>query len=339
MQTPAGAELADSGTQAILTDFFAAAFNPTTLIRYSHVICAVIIMGAFIAMAVAAWYLHKKDHEVFAMRAIKIGAVIATVSCCLMMVTAHSSAVVVSEEQPTKFAMMEGMYDDEVPPLYALGWVDEQSQEVITPFAIPGGTSFLATGNFETEYKGLNSLSQTQDYSAIDVESMPVNLVFQSYHLMVIMFGLLALTLLLVLIFTFKGGSIKNKKWLQWLVIISPIFAFLAIQSGWATAEFGRQPWLVYPSTSGPDGVSLLTANGVSLSVSGPELIITIVLFVLVYLILLIAWARIVARFIKQGPGSETQAVSSNESESFVAGASCAASSLSDSTNSNGEGA
>lgn len=338
MQTPAGAALSDSGSQAILTNFFAAAFNPSTLIRYSHVICAVLIMGAFVAMAVAAWYMHKKNHEKFAMRAMKIGAIVATVSCCAMLVTAHSSAVVVSEEQPTKFAMMEGMYTNEVPPLYAVGWVDEENQEVITPFAIPGGTSFLATGNFTTEYQGLNELAQTDKYSAIDPETMPVNLVFQSYHLMVAMFGLMALTLLLALIFTFKGGKrakqagaagttagatgapITRMKWLQWLIIISPAFAVLAIQAGWATAEFGRQPWVVYPSTTGPDGVSLLTADGISLAVSGPELIATIVLFVLIYLILLIAWARIVARFIKQGPVD-------NESSAAVAGASTASAS------------
>lgn len=331
MQTPAGAALSDSGSQAILTNFFAAAFNPSTLIRYSHVICAVLIMGAFVAMAVAAWYMHKKNHEKFAMRAMKIGAIVATVSCCAMLVTAHSSAVVVSEEQPTKFAMMEGMYTNEVPPLYAVGWVDEENQEVITPFAIPGGTSFLATGNFTTEYQGLNELAQTDKYSAIDPETMPVNLVFQSYHLMVAMFGLMALTLLLALIFTFKkskgakagaqagatGAPITRMKWLQWLIIISPAFAVLAIQAGWATAEFGRQPWVVYPSTTGPDGVSLLTADGISLAVSGSELIATIVLFVLIYLTLLIAWARIVARFIKQGPVD-------NESSAAVAGASTA---------------
>lgn len=207
MQTPGGAELADEGTRAVLTNFFAAAFNPSTLTRYSHVICAVLIMGAFMTMAVAAWYMHKKDHEKFALRAMKIGSIVATISCACMLVTAHSSAVVVSEEQPTKFAMMEGMYEDEVPPLYAIGWVDEANEQVIAPFAIPGGTSFLATGNWDTEYQGLNSLAETEDYSAIDPETMPVNLVFQSYHLMVAMFGLMALTLLLALIFTFKGGS------------------------------------------------------------------------------------------------------------------------------------
>ncbi len=36
MQTPAGAELASDGSKAIITDFFAAAFNPSTAARYSH---------------------------------------------------------------------------------------------------------------------------------------------------------------------------------------------------------------------------------------------------------------------------------------------------------------
>ncbi len=324
MQTPAGAELSAAGTQAILTDFFAAAFNPTTLVRYSHVICAVLIMGAFITMAVAAWYMHKNEHESFSMRAMKIGAVVATISCCAMLVTAHSSAVVVSEEQPTKFAMMEGMYENEVPPLYAIGWVDEESQEVIAPIAIPGGTSFLATGTWDTEFKGLNELTASGDYADADVADMPVNVVFQSYHMMVAMFILMGITLLLVLIFTFKGGSIRKKRWLQWLVIIAPLFAVIAIQAGWWTAEFGRQPWLVYPSVTGPDGVELLTANGISLAVSGPELIITIVLFVVVYLILLIACARIVAKFIKEGP-VEKEKVATQGATSFVGSGSASA--------------
>lgn len=135
MQTPGGAELADEGTRAVLTNFFAAAFNPSTLTRYSHVICAVLIMGAFMTMAVRHGICTRRIHEKFALRAMKIGSIVATISCACMLVTAHSSAVVVSEEQPTKFAMMEGMYEDEVPPLYAIGWVDEANEQVIAPFA------------------------------------------------------------------------------------------------------------------------------------------------------------------------------------------------------------
>ena len=55
MQTPAGAELASDGSKAIITDFIAAAFNPSTLPRYTHVVVALLILGSFAAMCVGAW--------------------------------------------------------------------------------------------------------------------------------------------------------------------------------------------------------------------------------------------------------------------------------------------
>ena len=315
MQTPAGAELAADGSKAIITDFLAAAFNPSTLPRYTHVVVALLIMGAFASMCVGAWYLLKGKHTDFAMKTVKIGAAVGMVASCAMIVTAHSSAVEVSQEQPTKLAMMEGMYGDEVPPLYAFGWVDEENQQVITPFAIPGGTSFLATGTWDTEYQGLNSLAQTDKYADVDVANMPVNLVFQSYHLMVAMYGLIMLTVILALVFTLRGGRIRTMRWLQKLLVVAPLFPPIAIQVGWITAEVGRQPWVVYPSTSGPDGVALLTQNAISQSVSAPELLTTLALFIAVYVFLFVGWARVISHFIKRGPVADSETNAAKEGE------------------------
>ena len=302
MQTPAGAELAADGSKAVITDFLAAAFNPSTLPRYTHVVVALLILGAFASLAVGAWYLLRDKHADFAMKTIRVGAVVGIVASCALIVTAHSSAVEVSQEQPTKLAMMEGMYGDEVPPLYAFGWVDEENQQVITPFSIPGGTSFLATGTWDAQYQGLNSLAQTEKYGDMDVADLPVNLVFQSYHLMVAMYGLIMITAILAVVFSLRGGRIRSMRWLQKLLLVSPLFPFIAIQVGWITAEVGRQPWVVYPSTSGPDGVSLLTNNAISQSVSAPELLLTLALFAAVYVFLFIGWARVISRFIERGP-------------------------------------
>lgn len=301
MQTPAGAELAADGSRAVITDFLAAAFNPSTLPRYGHTVTALLVMGAFVAMAIGGYYLLKKRHQDFAMKAVKIGSIVGIVATCGLLFFAHSSAVEVAEEQPTKLAMMEGMYDSEVPPLYAFGWVDEESQEVLSPIAIPGGTSFLATGTWDTEYMGLNELAETEQYADLSVEDLPVNLVFQSYHLMVMLFGLILITVVLALIFQ-RGGKLKDKRWLQRLLFVSPLFPFFAIVTGWVTAEIGRQPWVVYPSTSGPEGVSLLTSDAISQSVSPVEVLVTIVLFTLIYLFIFVAYVRIVAHFIKKGP-------------------------------------
>ena len=321
MQTPAGAELAADGSKAVITDFLAAAFNPSTLPRYTHVVVALLILGAFASLAVGAWYLLRGKHADFAMKTIRIGAVVGIVASCALIVTAHSSAVEVSQEQPTKLAMMEGMYDNEVPPLYAFGWVDEENQQVITPFSIPGGTSFLATGTWDTQYQGLNSLAQTEKYGDMDVADLPVNLVFQSYHLMVAMYGLIMITAILAVVFSLRGGRIRSMRWLQKLLLVSPLFPFIAIQVGWITAEVGRQPWVVYPSTSGPDGVSLLTNNAISQSVSAPELLLTLTLFAAVYVFLFIGWARVISRFIERGPvGDAAPAANATDNDAVKEG-------------------
>jgi cytochrome d ubiquinol oxidase subunit I len=117
---------------------------------------------------------------------------------------------------------------------------------------------------------------------------------------MVAMSGVLVLLLALTA-FALARKKLQSWKWLQKLLVIAPIFPFAAIEAGWFTAELGRQPWVVYPSTTGPDGVSLLTQNAAS-ALTGPELLITIALFVVIYLFLIVAWARICAKFIKQGP-------------------------------------
>ncbi|MCI0470916.1 MAG: cytochrome ubiquinol oxidase subunit I, partial [Candidatus Aminicenantes bacterium] len=70
MQTPAGFELV--GGRAVLTDFFAAAVNRSTFIRYFHTMIGGWITGALFTAAVAAWYLLKNKHVEYAKRLVKI---------------------------------------------------------------------------------------------------------------------------------------------------------------------------------------------------------------------------------------------------------------------------
>ena len=299
MQTPAGAELSADGSKAVMTDFLAAAFNPTTGLRYFHVITAALVMGGLVAVSIAAYrFLKGRDLE-FAKKTLKTGAVVTLVATLALFVSAHSTALGVWNEQPTKLAAMEGQYEDEAVPLYLFGWVNE-GDESVAGIALPGFTSILATGSPDTEYPGLNTLAESEQYGALDTSQLPVNAIFQVYHLMVAVSGVLALLLILVLV-GMKTGKFGEWKWLQKLMVIAPIFP-LAIEAGWFTAELGRQPWVVYPASHAPAGVELLTNEAYSHSVTAPEMWLTIVLFCAIYLLLFVAWARIVTRFIKAGP-------------------------------------
>ena len=300
MQTPAGAELSADGSKAVLTDFFAAAFNPTTGLRYFHVVTAALALGGLVAISIAAYHYLKGRNLHFAQKTLSTGVAVALIATCALFISAHSTAVGVWNEQPTKLAAMEGQYEDEAAPLYLFGWVDEGNEQVLG-LGIPGFTSILATGSPDTVYPGLNTLAETDQYAALDPAEVPVNAIFQVYHLMVAISGILALVLVLVLV-GMKTKKIREWKWLQKLLIIAPVFPLAAIEAGWFTAELGRQPWIVYPSAHAPEGVELLTNEAYSHAVTAPEMWITIVLFCAIYLLLFVAWVRMMSKFVKAGP-------------------------------------
>ena len=149
MQTPAGYKIVETaaGRKAELTNFFAAALNPSTLPRYFHTVDSVLITGGFIAAAIGAWYYRKGRDAAFAKSSITIGLGIALVTSIIMLPLGHWQAVEVVDNQPEKAAAMEGHWDTGPMDLGIIGWVNVD-QGTTTSLAIPGGVSFLASGNF-----------------------------------------------------------------------------------------------------------------------------------------------------------------------------------------------
>ncbi len=46
-------------------------------------------------------------------------------------------------------------------------------------------------------------------------------------------------------LYCWKKKKLEKAKWVLWGLIISVIFPQIANQTGWMTAEIGRQPWVV----------------------------------------------------------------------------------------------
>src|SRR3990172_1734353 len=179
-QTPAGHHIvqAHSGLRAEIVSFWQMGFNPSSLDRISHVYMGAWQAGAFFVLSVSAWYLIKKKHPEFARASFKIALVLAALASLLQLVTGHQSAVGVSVHQPAKLAAMEAHYAENEPaPLYLFGWVNERQQRVQFGVKIPGLLSYLVYGNSAKPLTGLNSFPED--------ERPPVQIVFQSYHLMV----------------------------------------------------------------------------------------------------------------------------------------------------------
>jgi cytochrome d ubiquinol oxidase subunit I len=287
-QTPAGHHIVQHGgsARAEIVDFWAMVLNPSTLDRISHTLMGAWQAGAFLVLSISAYYLLKKVHQDFARASIKVALVVATVSSLLQLVTGHSSAQTVAEHQPAKLAAFEGHYPVSAPgDLYLLGWVDEETEEV-TGLKLPGGLSFLVHWDAAKPVTGLRAFAPG--------DRPPVNLVFQSYHLMVaIGMGLIGLSLLGLLLWW--RGTLFEAKWVLRLFVLSVLAPHVANQLGWLSAEVGRQPWIVY-------GL-LRTADAASPTVPATHILGSLVMFGLIYLLLLAVFLYLLHGKVMHGPG------------------------------------
>ncbi|KAB2908083.1 MAG: cytochrome ubiquinol oxidase subunit I [Ignavibacteriales bacterium] len=290
-QTPAGYHLvtSDGVTRAEITDFREMVFNPSSVERISHVLGGAFLAGAFLVISVSAYYLVKNRHKEIAGSGLKIGLVMALFASLFQLFTGHSSATGVAENQPTKLAAMEAVYDSSAAAdLYAFGWVDEENKTV-HGLPIPGLLSFLVHGDSKAPIKGLDAFPK-------DVHP-PVQLTFQTYHLMVaIGFALIAIAL--VSLFLFRGGRVYNAKgWLK-LLVVAVLLPQISNQVGWYTAEIGRQPWIVYGM--------LKTSEAFSKTVTSGHIVFSLVLFAIIYASLFLVFIYLLDKKIKNGPEDET---------------------------------
>ena len=290
MQTPAGYKVVGEGLarKAVLTDFFAAALNPSTIPRYLHTVDATLMVGGFIAMAVAAYYFRRGTHAHFARSTMATGIVIAAISTVLMLPAGHYQALGVLQNQPIKIAAFEGHWDNGPIPMGIMGWIDTANNKTVA-LAIPGGVNLLA-GDFSgtKSYPGLNSVPEA--------DRPPLQVTYQTYRWMILLWVVMLVVVVCAWWLNRKGKLEGNKKLLG-LIVFSPILPMLAIQLGWAAAEVGRQPWIVTGE--------LRTLDAISKAVPAGEVLVSLLLFSAFYTLIYVAWVRVVSGFIKKGPATD----------------------------------
>jgi cytochrome d ubiquinol oxidase subunit I len=289
-QTPAGFILVKQGGHyhAQITDFWAMVFNPSSIDRLAHTVVGAWATGAFFVISVSAFYLLRKRHEEFAKNSLKIALPIAVIACLLQPVIGHFSIAMIADNQQAKLAAMEGHYRTGPLGLSLIGWTDQDARKT-TGLTIPGLGSLLLTGDRLTPVAGLDAVRSR-------AKEPPVNAVFQSYHLM-IWVGMLMIALALVTAWFFIRGKLAQMPWLLRIMIVAVVLPHIANQTGWLTAELGRQPWIVYNQ--------LLTKDGLSQVVSAGQILTSLLLFTLVYILLFVLFIYLLDQKIRQGPTAE----------------------------------
>ncbi len=288
MQTPAGYRLvtdSDGTLVAQVTDWWAMFLNPSNLSHITHVLLSAWLTGAFLIISVAAYYLLKGKHLDFAKKSMKLGLLLALSSTLLQLASADNLARKVSVYNPEKFAALEGVYHTApYTPINVFGWVDQKEQKVYG-LKIPGMLSLLTYRNLETPVKGLDQFPR---------DEWPwIQGVFQVYHAMIMMWGLMFLAALLGVYYWWKNKWHMNK-WVLRFLVISVVFPQIANITGWYTTCLGRQPWTVYKL--------LKTSEGYTNTISRGQVFTSLIFFVILYLLFLVLFLYLVDRKIKHGP-------------------------------------
>ena len=286
-QTPVAYEIVQhgEGARAVITDFWAMVNNPSSMVRFSHVIIAAILQGSFLVLSVSAYYYLKNRFTDFAKKTVPTAMIVALIASLTQLYLGHEHGKIIAKYQPAKLAAFEGLYKTKNnAPVYILGYTQPE-KETTTGIHINGLLSYLAFGTSDAVVSGLDKFPKN--------EWPPVTKVFQSYHLMV-MLGMLFIFVTITGTFLLFTRKFFNTRWVLWAWVIMVPLPVLANELGWVSAELGRQPWLVY-------GL-LKTQEGISKSVSATEVLISLILFMLIYLLLFMVWIYIIDKDIKKGP-------------------------------------
>jgi cytochrome d ubiquinol oxidase subunit I len=287
MQTPQGFKVIGEGHQkrAVITNLYDVYFNPSTIDRLIHTLLGCYILGAFLFMSVGAYYLLKNKNLRVGEFSVKAGIYAGFLCLVAMLFSAHQTAEGVAKNQPIKLAAMEGVFHTQpATPISAFGYVDQEAQEV-KGLKIPGLLSFLVHGDFKTPVKGLNEFPRDQ--------WPQVQWTFQSYHLMVISWGIMMMVAASSFV-TMIRGQLQKKRWVLMMLTASIILPYISNLAGWFTAEIGRQPWLVY-------GV-LKTVDGVSRSIHSSQVASSLIMFIMIYVLLFSLFIFLLNRKIQHGP-------------------------------------
>ncbi len=286
MQNPVGYEIRNG--RAELTDFFAVITNPFAMHQIVHTLGAAYILGGFFVMAISAYHLLRKQNISFFKRSFRIALTFALIFSVGEVLHGHVHGGEVARVQPTKLAAMESLWETRAAaPQYLFLIPDvENERNHVELFGFEGALSMLAYHDPTATVKGLKDFPKE--------ERPPVLLTFLSFRIMIVLgFTFVVLTMIGWL----KRNNLENSPGYLKAMIYAVPLPYIACQAGWAVAEVGRQPWVVY-------GV-MKTADAVS-PVSDSQVLFSFLALVGIYTILGIVAFYLLISYARKGPQPQT---------------------------------
>jgi cytochrome d ubiquinol oxidase subunit I len=294
MQHPVGYTMGPGGIFQ-LSDFWAFILNPWAIVQYIHNMLATVVTGSFVVAAVGAYWALKGLYPVQARVNLKTGVILGFIFSLLLAFPAGDIAgKMVAKYQPVSLAAMEGRFESgPFAELVMVGQPNVAKGRIDNPVRVPAVLSFLAYGSFSADVKGLNDFPRDQWPTNIE-------LLYYAYHIMVGLGTILILIMGIGLLLNWKG-RLETSRAMLWVLMLAFPFPYIATTAGWAVAELGRQPWLIF-------GL-LRTAQGPSPLVHSGATVFTSLGFAGIFVVLSLLFVYLIGREIAHGPESHTPKV------------------------------
>lgn len=301
MQNPVGYRLDPESGRAELTDFVAVMTNKVVLATFPHTMFACFMVGGALVAGVSLWHILRrpeKDREAFR-TALRLGAVTLLIAGAGTMISGDFQGKVMTEVQPMKMAAAEGLYEDEAPASFSLltiGTLD--GTEPLVELKVPHLLSYLGTGTWDGEIRGINSLQEEYEQRFGPGEYSPnVPLTYWTFRAMITSGGI-AMVFGAWMLWATRRRRVPTLatwegRWLLRAAVVLPFLPLLANSFGWIFTEMGRQPWVVF-------GL-MPTAAGVSPGTSQAEVLTTLVGFTALYGVLAVIEMKLLLTYIRKG--------------------------------------
>ena len=283
MQTPVGYSVKDGILH--VADWWQVIFNPSFPYRFAHMVAAAYLTTAFAVGGIGAWYLLRDRCVAHGRIMLGMGLSLIVWLAPLQIVIGDLHGLNTLQYQPAKVAALEAHWEtgSEV-PLILFALPDPKAEMNHYELAVPKLGSLILTHDWNGEVKGLKSFPP---------EDRPNPIIpFFAFRIMVGI-GLIMLALGFSGALLWWTGRLYSSRWFLTAMVWASPLGFLAVVSGWAVAETGRQPWVVY-------GI-LRTADAVS-PVPGGSVLASLILFVLAYGVIFGAGLYYIAKLVRAGP-------------------------------------
>ena len=285
MQAPAGYTTAADGV-FVPTDWTAIIFSPVVWVRFPHMLLASYLTGASCVAATGAWYLLRGRFLAEARLMLRMGLYLAAVLVPAQLLFGHLVGDYVHERQPAKFAAIEGRWHDEQPASEVLFAIpDDRAEANRLEIKAPVLGSLIASMSFTSKEVGLT------DFPPKD--RPPALIPFLTFRIMVAC-GLAMLALAWGGTYLDRRGRLERARPVLWAIFLGFPLPWIAILTGWYTAEVGRQPWTVW-------GV-LRTADALTPNLPAQSATISLIVFCTVYTFIFVSGVFYIYRLLHAGP-------------------------------------